>query len=46
MSLEHLGLVAGVHRPEPARLIATCGEDLVSLRVEGDLGNFKFMTLK
>jgi hypothetical protein len=45
MTLEHLGLVASVHRPDAAGLITAGSNNLVSLGVERYLGDFILVTL-
>ena len=46
MPLEDLSLVPSVYRPQAARLVTARCDDLISLRVEGDLGDLVLMTLK
>ena len=46
MALQHLQLVARVHRPNAAGLVAARSDDLVALRVEGDLRDFVLVTLQ
>ena len=45
MSFEYLQLVASVHRPDAAGLVAGGSDDLVALGVERDLGNFVLVAL-
>ena len=46
MPLEHLRLVTSVYRPQTACFIATCRDDLVTLRIERDLGYLILVTLQ